>query len=353
MKNDASFKDGFPELLRVTRAESTYGLPRFLGVPKDNQLRERSSLEGILNGQKISEVVASDTEALDRAGITWDRAVHVLKCLAISSLCQAETISPEGLFQIIGFNSVYSQRTHLRYQYFDDPIVDTVNPGDQSPFDSVATSAPEFEIRYSGERTHGFINVINEQTLLTAEYYHLLEKGNRYAMTGDQLATLVRAFKEDEFNSKFERWLPKIMKREMYGLAAPRGHVEMITFGSNPPIKFEIMRQGSVTIDFSDEPRLSIGIDQKGGRLKELNVTGKLFHTEIKKTKDNYFVTFQSPNDSEGFTEEVIPVNPDSTMSDICDAVTVLLQTAKKQPDKNLSDNSELVFKLAQEMQRV
>lgn len=336
----------------VNRSESTYGLPRFLGVPKDNQLLESSSLEGILNGRRISEVVTSDTKELEKAGIGWERAVHVLKCLAISSSCQTENFSPEGIQPIIGFNSVYSERTRARFQ-FDDPISGTRSSGDQTPFDSVATIAPECQIRYSGDRTDSFITVINQQTLLMAEYYHLLEKGNQYAMTGDQLGKLVNSFNEKEFNERLGPWLTDKMRKEMYGLAVPRGHIEAITFGREDPIRLKIGYFGSITITFFDKSPIYLGINHNSGRLKGFELQGKLSYAEMKRKNSKFILTFRSAHGTPGFSEDEEIIDSGSSIHSICEAGATLLKAARNQPDKILSDNSRLMFDLAREVQRV
>jgi hypothetical protein len=60
----------------IQSRESSFRNPRFLGVPRDDQLLEASSREGILHGGTISQVHGEDTDALERAGVSWERGIN-------------------------------------------------------------------------------------------------------------------------------------------------------------------------------------------------------------------------------------------------------------------------------------
>src|SRR3989338_3996655 len=124
--NTANLTPKVEQPFNVSYYHTTYGRPRFLGIPRDDQLNEQSSMEGILHGRKISEVYEQDTLELEKAGISWDRAVHVLKCLSVASAYQDEQLEAAHSSiraQILQGKKLYSVDEHVK-QSFEAAIKD-------------------------------------------------------------------------------------------------------------------------------------------------------------------------------------------------------------------------------------
>jgi hypothetical protein len=371
---------------RIITFESTYSHPRFVGVPDDNQLKENSSMVGILNGRLISEVFASDTSELTEAGVSWDQAIHVLKCLAISASYQDEqnsqaferariqifhgkesyeaTLTQQKQYDLvvkqilqdhcvlIGFGGhVLAQSTGARVQ-FDDPINNALPQGDPSLFDLVALRGPEKQIAFTSADTN-FKSTINYPTLVQAEKYHLLEKGNQYAMTGAQLALLVHAFGETEFNTKIGQWLRQKMDDEYIGLSVIKQHNEVIVFEGGIQIELTIHNFGGLDLIVFSKPFTRCTIEQDNGVIKEIHLSGVDYHyaKQIIAIKGKYFR--RELGDRWGDSDKMIPVEGSDAESSVCRAAEILLQTAKAQPDGILKDNAGIVYTLAHRVKAI
>lgn len=289
----------------VEKYTTTSDLPRFVGIPGDDQLIENSSLEGILHGRTISEVVDSDTQELEREGVTWETAVQVLKCLAVAGAWQDERISSiwtptlgfiretRSKFQMSeadekqiekmypnleetwavlpGFSGhVRAYGTSSKVQ-FDDPIRGSQDQGDAAPLDTLAFEAPEREIVVRD--SHGeFSTVVNVHTLILAERNHLLEKGNRYGLTGEQLARIVKAFDKEEFEQALGSWVDEKTGRGEF--RSQLRHHEVIKYADGAVLEFEVLR-GCLAVTRSSEPFVELRIETTNGKVRSINLAGE------------------------------------------------------------------------------
>jgi hypothetical protein len=287
--------------------ESTFGKPRFLGVPEDDRLIEESSLEGILHGRKISDVYAQDTLELTRAGMSWDDAVAILKKLAIACLHQEVRhgqIASEIERSVFGDFGYWDAPKPYRDRYgqeverafidnaglagfdpavkayatgakvqFDNPIREDRHIGDGSRFDLVAESAPEREIRFTGDDR--FTSVVNFPTLRVAEMYHLLEKGNRYRMTGADITRFKDTFNESEFDRQLGTFMAEHMIQASSGLAAVPGHREELLYTDRSRVILKVGNYGFISILLSDAPFLRLTITRKEYGLSQVEIGGE------------------------------------------------------------------------------
>ncbi|MCB9813130.1 MAG: hypothetical protein H6772_01855 [Pseudomonadales bacterium] len=245
-------------------------LPRFVGVPNDDDLLEDSSLEGIFGGRKISEVYASDTKMLLEAGVDWERASHVLNCLAVSASFHAdlqkkiidETMQSvfrgaeywevdektrkkyesevqsalENMPDLPGFPGVSSHGTGARFQFLNPIKAAKIQGESRNDFELIADETPERAIKFliDGKKVE---TTINYHTYYLATAHHLLEKGNRYELTGKQLAFLVKIFNQEQFDQKLNFWVKRKANELRKGLAIRLKHHEEVQFKEGTEIK--------------------------------------------------------------------------------------------------------------------
>lgn len=362
---------------------TTFGRPRFIGIPRDDQLEEDSSMEGILHGRAISEVYTQDTKELEGAGVDWDRGVYVLQCLAIACAYHDIVISQtyeelqariyQGKYfyevdqasrdlyereakavvnrhsRLVDFGGRISAfATGARVQV-DNPIKNSEPQGDGTPFDLIANESPERKIVFDGDDIQ-FTTTVNAQTLLQAEAYHLLEKGNRYALTGAQLARLVSSFNEEVFLQQIKPWFDSEQGRIMAGLKVIMGHGEKIRFNDGVEVEHDVGRNGCLNFLLSNKPFSRLMITLDNGQIKNISIDGKDFHNAVSiKNKGGKFYqkvrrdsTLQSLREPENKL-----INQGDRLFDIVQIAQQLHQTAKDCPEGVLLINSQQVHSLA------
>lgn len=215
---------------RETRFRDQY---KFL--PTQSQVHEDIwEFGGLFCGRDVQEVYASDTEELIQSGVSWDQAIRFLKCVGLYSaylddvarkkllrLWKKHQKDPRGytlamteymqdVGKLPGFNgTVLLNFTSSREGYRDDanPVYGAgpIYPASPTPLDTIAYLAFEKSLIVPDQ----FKTYVNRLTLYMADSFRMLEKGNRYQLTGAQLAGLTTSFDEEAFFMQIQPWLEK------------------------------------------------------------------------------------------------------------------------------------------------
>lgn len=370
----------------VAEYSTTFGKPRFVGVPQDNQLIENSSLEGILHGRKISEVYKQDTQELQAADIEWDRAVFTLKCLSVACAHHEDVVNraykelkedvlkgknsweatehekksynrkikstQQQFSKLVDFGGkISAYDTGARFQ-FDDPIKDSGPRGDGTPFDLIADKAREREIIFdNGDTT--FTTTVNPQTLYQAEAYHLLEKGNRYEMTGENLALIVNSFNEKIFYRQLKPWLKEKEKEMTASLKILTGHREKIKFSDGKEVEHSVGNDGFLDFILSEKPFCRMYINQKDGEITGISLSGEDWRNTVSIEADNN--TYYQVLDPGYFGEEPVKeiIKQGERLFNIVQTARQLHDTAENSPDRILLSNSQIVYQLINKVMKI
>jgi hypothetical protein len=278
----------------IKSRETSTGKPFFIGVPDDDNVKESVSMEGILNGRKMSEVYSDDNNELNKEGITWDEAIKTLNYLAAACRYHSEKLDQindklialifgksgfstnkfltsmheyfykkyESSIPIPGFKNLKTHSTGAKV-IFDNPVKDMAEVGEiTDPVDIVAKYSREERIAAKDSLGKPFTFTINYQTLYQAFAHHMLEKGNQYALTGAQLAELTKIFDKNDFDKKCKDWVLETAKNEGFNKKVVIGHIEKIQFddisnseylfeASSMKLKMKIVHKGNrILLDF-------------------------------------------------------------------------------------------------------
>jgi len=245
--------------IQVMTIKDTSKNPRFLGVPSQEQVNESASLEGLFGGRPIERVVEEDTNQLRERGTNWEEGISVLKRLAIS----LRYIEDHGeLDQLPGFPDLEFKFTGAPFQ-FSELIDIGIEQGDGTYKDLIAGDASEARISWlkNGEVKS---TVVNPQTLFLAEAYHVLEKGNRYELSGDDLADIIAKFDEESF-SITRGWMDD--QKEVKGAIV--GHKEKILYGNGNEATLTVLRHGGLWLIANSEQRGFFRLTIKANQDKE------------------------------------------------------------------------------------
>lgn len=308
----------------VVSYETSADNPRFVGVPRDDQLAEDESQEGVLGGRLISEVCAQDSEALEREGISWERAVYVLQCLSVA--CQVQDEELDQAYQVLRDNfgssvstfashdererSFESQAADIaekhsrlagfgnQFQFFatdakphiKHPITGSPIQGDGDFFTKVAEDFPDRQLICT-DSADSFETIMNRTTLLLVEAYHLLEKGNPYELTGSQLVALVNSFDENQFLETYGEWMQRAKDRVACNTGLVRGHSEKIRFSDNKEVSLSVA-EDSIYLEISRDPYFAVTVSVIRKELKGILIRQSDYAKtiEIVQKADGYYL---------------------------------------------------------------
>ncbi len=339
----------------ITSYETSYGKPRFVGIPNDDQLMEKSSIEGILKGRTISEVYAQDTAELNQHGVTWDQAVEILKNLALAVAYQNEHSGiPSALnrdqlrrrpVRLPGFGkdiNAFRLLAGFKFQ-MHNPIKSEIKPGEETARDIIANTAPEVQVQI------GKISaVINPQTLLQAEAYHLLEKGNAYQMTGNDIDSLIKSFNKKEFDRIVEPWVQEKMINLIKHIKTLPHHEEKIKYIDGKEVALSVPGSTAIDIYFSTEPFSRLMIDHEEGKLSRIELSGGRDSKSVTIKLENGQFFLYKPLEREG-----VLITTESPYVPIIQCALNVLDTARNLPtgillsqSGNLHDNIDKSIKL-------
>ncbi|SRR6266568_1759681 len=332
----------------IANKESTFTGTRFLGVPRDDQLIEHSSHEGILGGRTISEVYAQDTAVLSAAGYNWEQVVSVLQHLAIaaeystlrSEYSSRATSKYSNPRELVGFNGLVARRSRTRFQFWN-PINETVIQGDpQTPLEAKARFTEECQIEFGGVTF-----VLNPQTLFLAEAHNLLEKGSKYALTGEKMVQIIQSFDQDAFddNEQLQAWIDNESK-VIYGpYKAIPSHKEKVKFIDDSEIELRVGKHGALDLKTSNDSLFLVQFHaDKSHELQSVNIYGDTY--DITCTKDEEGWTMSYPEVPSGPKTIKKKIPEDSPLSQIVGTGSRLIERAKKQPDRLLSDEDAMLI---------
>lgn len=354
----------------VVRYDTTFGQPRFVGVPNESQFSEDASMEGILGGRSVAEVYEQDTSELAEAGFNWEQAISVLRCLATACVYQEQQLSAtyeelrqkmsedsnfdaarEQYAYLIGFGKnvwAKADEYYPRVQVLD-PVSDAKPQGDPSLEELLANKVPERTLVFQDENGETVKVVINRMTLMLAETYHMLEKGNQYAMTGKQLAQLIRYFNREEYNASLAEWIQEESSKLQTGLAVVSGHCENLVFSDGKSVTFEVGLYGDINVVLSDNPFCRLSINYKEGRIKSVDISGVDYKKTISFENREGLLQhkLQRANYSDPVQYETLAVK--SVLYGVQKAIEEIFQTARSQPDRILLDTAQTVRLLVDE----
>ncbi len=320
----------------IINRESSYTRPRFLGVPRDDQLREDSSIEGILGGRTISDVYREDSAALSSAGYNWDDAVRALQCLAA-------TASYSRGKELVGFNGLRAVPLGAFFQP-SLPIKDAGIQGE--PRDAVEEKASDInngEFEVTGD--NGLKTVINPDTLYLAEAHHLLEKGNRYALTGEQLAHIIRNFDQEAFEGDrhLQDWIRQENEKNAGPFKARPEHKEKITYADSSEVGLEIGHLGGVDLLTNNYnlAQIQYGIDEEAKILKRATLYSNKFQINCTRTEDGWEMSYTLDESTGNAVHERVrkQIPLDSPLIRVIDIGQNIVNNANMRPDRLLTDS--------------
>jgi hypothetical protein len=235
------------------------------------------------------------------------------------------------------FNNTRAGNRHSFFQ-FDNPIRGAGARGDPTtPLEIVADAISEFDIQLSQEGGD-FTTSINRLTLYLATAHHLLEKGNRYAMTGEQLAILVAQFDKESFNADegLHAWMAEKTKESGGPYKAITGHEEKVKFIDGVEFDLKVRIYGALSISAnSPELRLlQLHVD-KDLVLNSLKVISNRFNIDVGRKGDRWYMGY-CRKDNDRYVEEEVP--PDSPLWTIIGIGTSVIDRAKNQQDGVLAN---------------
>lgn len=315
----------------IRSRESSFTKSRFIGVPNDDQLVEKASFEGVLGGRTIAEVHAEDTAALESAGYSWDQAVKVLHSLAVA----AEYKYGE---EPVGFQNIQVRSTGSISE-FSNIIKDEGIQGDPT---TLLEARSRFTHEYEVTIDNGTTFVINPQTLFLAEAFHILEKGNRYALTGSQLAELIKRFDRQAFENdeQFQEWMGQEHEGTYSGYKAVVGHKEKVTFEDDIEVELDVSKRGSFSLYTSSEklPRVGFSMEHKKGEMKRIAIDTERFTIFLQREPEGWKLSYydRAVRDSWDISYQQLPEN--SPLWEFVKLGQRVVERAKNQTDGLLND---------------
>ncbi|MBP7875870.1 hypothetical protein KA012_02645 [Candidatus Woesebacteria bacterium] len=203
----------------------------------------------------------------------------------------------------------------------------------------IADNTPELKISFQsdGNAVDAFINY---HTYYLATAHHLLEKGNRYELTGKQLSHLVKIFDFDDFQRIPAAWIATKAKEVRGVLPVMPNHQEIVSFRDGMTIRLASGHYAALTTN----RRLKL-LDFKisSDRLSSLRVISDQSNISLVNLDGEWMIVYLD----ESYKKISIPISEHSDLQRLVSIAERIRQKILAGPDKHLEGSIEELRKLA------